>query len=683
MSYRLTKADDLNQANSASATIISPEGLLLTNSHVVLDGLDKPYDVFGICLSFDANEEPACEYSAFLLGYDKRLDLALLKMAVTNNRGGLIGQLPYYNYEFNGEVKIGQTLDIFGYPGIGGKTLTQTRGQVSGYEEQNQVNYFKTDADISGGNSGGAALDENGNFVGVPTYVVSSYENLGYVLDIKQAKSFIDENKDNQPEVNSVALDILKVKLNLLNDAKDNGYYEHPYYPRFSLTAPTGWEWDNIEKANLELLYRSNEGDKNITITLDTKPFKVGQPYIDETLRLARLYTEYVSNYQEEKAVFAGVPATLLTFSAYDEKTYSYVIPYGSTLIVINYRVGLDRVEDDLAKFDEVLKTFAFIGQPVDQPTIVKTLIKKNPPFTLSRAGQWYFQNSYQPFRENLIATLLNPDALYGEMNISYREIDKDEKELTNTQALQRLLTQYQNSDSFILINKNDQLKLDNLTGWSITYINQGMEQDQTKKTSQLFLRSGDYVYEINYEDLVNSYNQNLPDFKEILLSFKNYNQEADKVGQGEYSAGALDYAFSDIAYHRFEQSISNLASKGIVSDYGNGTFRPEKKITAHEAKVLISASIAKSKRADVNQSGADFLSSETVSLADCLKALVAVYQLNVWHDDFGDAPEWKPYLDKGFELDIIPNGIIDPDHSLTRAEFSYILNLLLDKFKI
>ena len=63
----------------------------------------------------------------------------------------------------------GEEIVLLGFPGTGGETMTLTRGVYSGMVESGDHDYIKTDADISPGNSGGAAFDGQGNFVGVPT----------------------------------------------------------------------------------------------------------------------------------------------------------------------------------------------------------------------------------------------------------------------------------------------------------------------------------------------------------------------------------------------------------------------------------------------------------------------------------------------------------------------------------
>jgi len=678
--YKLARNGDLYLALSGSATIISPEGHLLTNSHVVLDERDDPYDVFAVCLSFNENEEPRCDYSASLLGYDQNLDAALLKLAKINGRGGVLPLLPYLDAGYQGEVAIGQPLTILGYSDIGGKTLTSTKGQVSGWEEYNGLNYIKTDTDISGGNSGGTALDENGNFIGVPTYLISSYENLGYVLNIQDAQQFIAQYWSATPPVNAAAEELLRAKLNLLNQTKDSHHYQHPYYPRFSLTAGADWQWEEIERSSVSLLWQSGEGDKNININIEVVPYKVTDEHLTEILRLAGLYQDYLSNYQQTEVMFAGSPATLITFNSPDQKHFAYFIPYGASIITISYAADLDKLAEDLRAFDQVVATFTFIDQPIDQPPVLASLVRSDPAFSIGRSGPWFIQNNQKPYLADTMAYWFNSAADFGQMSISYYEMSEDDKLLSNEQMSDQLSLSLQNEK---IINTNPLVIVDGLPGWSITYITEGREAEQLEKVSRVYLRAGDYLYEIVYEDLVDSYDQNLEHFKTILKSFKNNNPLAPVAGKGEYQLGSLDYLFSDITYHRFEQAITSLANQGVVLGYADNSFRPEKKITAGEARQYLKNSFAQSKRSETDQLAANFLSGDQVFLADGLKAMFDSYRLNIWQDTFGDAPAGKPYLDKGLSIGLLPIDLLDLQHPLTRAEFAYLLNSLLDSFEV
>jgi hypothetical protein len=80
--------------------------------------------------------------------------------------------LPFLRLGDSDSVEVGDELNIFGYPGIGGETVTFTKGVVSGFSLDAAIEgraWIKTDATIAGGNSGGIAVDEEGVLVAVPT----------------------------------------------------------------------------------------------------------------------------------------------------------------------------------------------------------------------------------------------------------------------------------------------------------------------------------------------------------------------------------------------------------------------------------------------------------------------------------------------------------------------------------
>ncbi len=683
-SYKLARNGDVFQANSASATIINKSGLLLTNSHVVLDDRNDPYDIFAVCLSFAETQEPACEYTAVLVAYDKNLDIALLQMVGVDNHGNALPELPFLNYNYSGVTKVGDSLNVFGFPAIGGKTLNKTNGQLSGFEERNGVQYFKTDTDFANGNSGGTAIDAKGNFVGVPTYIRSAIENIGYILDIKEAAKFIELHLNDEIVLNTSAYQALIAQKNIFNQAKDSNYYQGAYEPYFSLGIQGNWEWDSITRDGISVSSESNKNYKTIQIHVKSLPFKFTDEYIEEMMRLSGLYMEYVSNYQQESVMFAGQKAILLTYNVGGEKYYNYFIPYGHNLINIQYSAEVEDLTANLLEFDQVLNTFTFIDSAVDQPAVINNYTDHSLGFSIDQIGQWYIQPNLDAYQEDVILGLFNPKNIWGEMSLSYSEIDDDKKELSNSQYLDRLLTEYKNGkDGFELINKNDSLLLDDLSGWSITYTALGLEQDKDSKISEVYLRDGEYVYTMVYEDLIDGYNSYLQDFKNILASFKNLNKSLGVPGEGLYELGSLDYAFSDIKYHRFAQSITELADDGVIVGYTNDTFRPEKNISANEAKLFIANSFANSQRSQINPQGAKFLLGSNVSLANGLKALVDSYKLTLWNDKYNDAPNWKPYLDKGLEMELLPSELYDPQHFLTRGEFTYILKNLWDSFKV
>jgi S1-C subfamily serine protease len=172
---------------SGSGTIISTDGLILTNAHVVLPDRDYPVDHLMISLTASQDEKPEPSYYAEVLQADAALDLAVIKITKDingNDLGATEVNLPAVPIGDSDALNLGDRISIMGYPGIGGETITLTSGEVSGFTSEEAYGnraFIKTNATIAGGNSGGLAVNENGELVGIPT-------QLGYGGE----KEFVD-----------------------------------------------------------------------------------------------------------------------------------------------------------------------------------------------------------------------------------------------------------------------------------------------------------------------------------------------------------------------------------------------------------------------------------------------------------------------------------------------------------
>jgi hypothetical protein len=176
------------EESTGSGTLVSPEGWILTNAHVVTAlGGAKEKELVVAC-TLDPHEAPLELFRAEVREFDEARDLALLQITK-----GFYGQPLPAGYKFPtiafgdpAALAIGDPLLLVGYPSTGSLgslvTLHVTRGIVSGFDRAAPGMLLKTDAGITGGNSGGAALDEHGALVGVPTMMVEmSSGQAGYV----------------------------------------------------------------------------------------------------------------------------------------------------------------------------------------------------------------------------------------------------------------------------------------------------------------------------------------------------------------------------------------------------------------------------------------------------------------------------------------------------------------------
>lgn len=181
--------------STGSGSIIHPEGLVLTNYHVVADyDAGRLFNKNGLVYLFispNAKEPPKPLYIGQVIQANKELDLALVKVVLNVDGSKLRAtpRLPYYELGSVDDVFMGDTLGVVGYPSIGRGTVTFTTGDVSGFTffEDGGIEWIKTEALISFGNSGGTAIDLDGRLVGVPTEVLTATGGsgtMGYVRPI-------------------------------------------------------------------------------------------------------------------------------------------------------------------------------------------------------------------------------------------------------------------------------------------------------------------------------------------------------------------------------------------------------------------------------------------------------------------------------------------------------------------
>lgn len=235
-----------------SGTIISPTGLILTNAHVASPASqgDNEYepDALGISIIVQEDKPAVPSYIAEVLAVDGYLDLAVIQIT-QNVNGSPVDKnslnLPYVNIGDSDNVHVGDDLNIFGFPSIGGNTITFTLGTVSGFASEDQIGdraWIKTDATISGGNSGGLAADNNGNIIGVPTIAASSRD-----ADISDCRVVQDTNGDGAIDKNDSCIPIggflngirpVNLALPLIQAAQNGREYTSPFTQSGVVSAP-------------------------------------------------------------------------------------------------------------------------------------------------------------------------------------------------------------------------------------------------------------------------------------------------------------------------------------------------------------------------------------------------------------------------------------------------------------
>lgn len=167
------------QTGLGSGVIISPDGYILTNNHVV-EGADD----------IEVTLTDSRQVRASVIGTDPETDLAILKIA--------LDKLPVIVLGDSDQLAVGDQVLAIGNPFGVGQTVTSGIVSALGRSQlgiNTFENFIQTDAAINPGNSGGALVDVNGNLLGINTAIYSrsgGSMGIGFAIPVSTAKMVLD-----------------------------------------------------------------------------------------------------------------------------------------------------------------------------------------------------------------------------------------------------------------------------------------------------------------------------------------------------------------------------------------------------------------------------------------------------------------------------------------------------------
>jgi S1-C subfamily serine protease len=264
----------LNPIWSGSGSIITPEGLILTNAHVVDERYDE-YDVLGVAETNRTDEVPEMAYLAEIAAVDYDLDLAVIRIVSDVDGGGVNLDLPIVELGDSDALEIGDELRILGYPGIGGTTITYTIGAVSGFTTERGVDgraWIKTDATIAGGNSGGMGVNSRGELIGIPTIVSSGEESA----DTVDCRPLADTNRDGRIDNNDTCVPVggfinalrpVNLAMPLIEAARSGTAYVEEGQPP-PASGQGDYSTDNVILDNLQFATGVTENDQPVGVAI-------------------------------------------------------------------------------------------------------------------------------------------------------------------------------------------------------------------------------------------------------------------------------------------------------------------------------------------------------------------------------------------------------------------------------
>lgn len=176
------------QVGAASGFLVSPDGYIVTNRHVVLDENGE----YTVILNDQAHLGK--KLKAKVLARDTNNDVAILKVEEHD--------LPFLNFGDSSKLQVGQTAIAIGYA-LGEFDNTVTKGVISGLSRSIRAgngssiseqlrNLIQTDAAINPGNSGGPLLDIGGNVIGMDTAVANA-QSIGFAIPADYVRSIYDQ----------------------------------------------------------------------------------------------------------------------------------------------------------------------------------------------------------------------------------------------------------------------------------------------------------------------------------------------------------------------------------------------------------------------------------------------------------------------------------------------------------
>jgi Do/DeqQ family serine protease len=168
------------QVGTGSGVIISEDGYIVTNNHVIKDASE---------IEITLNNKKS--YPAKLIGTDSKMDIALLKINADE-------KLPYTAFANSDSVKIGEWVLAVGNPY--NLTSTVTAGIISAkarnLDASGIQSFIQTDAAVNPGNSGGALVNTRGELIGINTMISSptgSYAGYSFAIPSNNARKIIDD----------------------------------------------------------------------------------------------------------------------------------------------------------------------------------------------------------------------------------------------------------------------------------------------------------------------------------------------------------------------------------------------------------------------------------------------------------------------------------------------------------
>jgi serine protease Do len=384
------------QRSSGSGVLISSDGYIITNGHVV-EGARR----LRVRLNRAVSNAASHLVVAKVIGIDRQTDLAVIKVDLTG--------LPFLTFADSDDLHQGQIVLAFGSPL--GLQNSVSMGVVSSVDRQLTPDdprvYIQTDAAINPGNSGGPLVDISGKIVGINAFIITKSggnEGVGFAIPSNLVKSICRQIRtDHHVHHHQIGIFVRAITPALaqgLNLSTDEGILIEDVAPQSSAEAAGLRMGDIITKVNAKSIenvrqfalnmYSYEVGDKaQIVVLRGNEILTFSVPVVeraDDPQRFEDLVTE-----QDNSIVRLGILG--LTIDDNLLPLLPALRVHRGVLVAAKMASGIPHFGDELAAGDLI---YAVNGRPVDDRTsLIATLAKltADSPLVLQveRAGRLQF----------------------------------------------------------------------------------------------------------------------------------------------------------------------------------------------------------------------------------------------------------------------------------------------------
>lgn len=193
--------DEGDGLGAGSGSLITADGLILTNYHVVAENPRRD-DTLLVRVPHGVRQHDYQLFTGRTLVVDADADLAVVQLLADENGNALTAaDFPTIALGDSDGLDMGDDVFALGYPDIGSEQLVMTQGMVSGFLADAEDPWILSDVLISNGNSGGAAVNAQGELVAIPTSVrvgEQSAATMAYLRPVNHALPLIEQARAAQ-----------------------------------------------------------------------------------------------------------------------------------------------------------------------------------------------------------------------------------------------------------------------------------------------------------------------------------------------------------------------------------------------------------------------------------------------------------------------------------------------------